>query len=95
MRLVWSPRALRDVERVYRFLADTHPGAAKRAASAIRKGVSPLREYPQMGRVVPDMPAGFREWLVPFGQRGYVVFYYSDEAQVTILAVRHMSEAGY
>ena len=32
-RLIWSPAALRDVQRLYRFLAEKNAEAAKRAAA--------------------------------------------------------------
>ena len=45
-RLIWSPAALRDVERLYRFLADKNPEAARRAAKSIREGMPILRDQP-------------------------------------------------
>ena len=41
-RLIWSPEALADVQRLYRFLAEKNPDAARRAASAIRDGMQIL-----------------------------------------------------
>jgi plasmid stabilization system protein ParE len=38
-RLIWTPSALRDVQRLYRFLAEKNRDAAKRAVQAIRSGV--------------------------------------------------------
>ncbi len=38
-RMIWSPEALADVQRLYRFLAKKNPDAARRAASAIRDGM--------------------------------------------------------
>jgi len=37
----------------------------------------------------------FREWLIEFGDRGYVARYrYDGAALVTILAIWHQKEAG-
>jgi len=41
------------------------------------------------------MPDQYREWLVNFGDRGYIVRYRIDGYAITILAVRHQKEAGY
>jgi plasmid stabilization system protein ParE len=41
-RLIWSPLALLDVQRLYRFLVPKNPDAAKRAVQAIRQGVKVL-----------------------------------------------------
>jgi hypothetical protein len=37
----------------------------------------------------------FREWLVAFGDSGYLVLYHYDGQSTAILAVRHQREAGY
>jgi len=94
-RLIWSPAALRDVQRLYRFLAGKNLDAAKRAVKAIHKNVKVLGEQPSIGRLVEDMPDAYREWLVEFGDSGYVVRYYFDGGAATILAVRHQKEVGY
>ena len=45
-QLIWSPAALRDIERLHRFLAEKNPEAARRAAKAIREGMNILRGQP-------------------------------------------------
>ena len=37
-RLIWTPAALRDLQRLYRFLGKKSRDAARRAAQAIRDG---------------------------------------------------------
>jgi plasmid stabilization system protein ParE len=49
-RLIWTPQALRDVQRLYRFVADKNPDAANRAVKAIREGVKVLAHQPGIGR---------------------------------------------
>ncbi len=94
-RLIWSPPALRDVQRLYRFLVPKKVDVASRAVKAIRQGVKVLGQQPGVGRPVEDMPAEFREWMIDFGDSGYVVRYRIDLDAVTILAVRHQKEVGY
>ena len=94
-RLIWSPAALQDVERLYAFLAEKNPDAARRAARTIREGMGILNDQPGVGRPVEGMEPEFREWVVPFGGSGYVALYRLDGAVAVILAVRHQSEAGY
>jgi plasmid stabilization system protein ParE len=95
-RLVWTPRAARDVARLHAFLAQKTPEAARRAVGSIRRGVRTLEGHPEAGRPVEDGP-GFREWIIPFGAGGYIVrYHYTPETEaVLILAVRHSLEAGY
>lgn len=77
------------------FLRPKNPGAAKRAADAIRQGVQALGTHPRMGRLVEDLPEQYREWPIDFGDGGYVARYRVEGDTITILAVRHQREAGY
>ena len=94
-QLIWSPQALSDVQRLYRFLASKNLDAAKRAVKAIRQGVSVLGHQPGVGRPMEDMEPQYREWLVEFGDSGYVLLYRLAADDVVILAVRHQREVGY
>ncbi len=94
-RLIWSQPALLDVQRLYRFLAPKNPDAAKRAVKAIRQGVMVLGQQPGVGRPIDDMPEAFREWIIDFGESGYVARYRIEVDVVTILAVRHQKEVGF
>jgi plasmid stabilization system protein ParE len=93
-RLIWSPAALLDVQRLYRFLAPKNIDAAKRAVTAIRQGVRVLGQQPGIGRPIDEMPDEFREWIIDFGDSGYVARYRFDSSVVTILTVRHQKEVG-
>ncbi len=93
-RLIWSPAALLDVQRHYRFLASKNIDAAKRAVTAMRQGVRVLGQQPGIGRPIDEMPDEFREWIIDFGDSGYVARYRLDSDVVTILAVRHQKEVG-
>ena len=94
-RLIWSPPALRDVQRLYRFLAEKNTDAAKRAVRAIRGGLKVIGHQPEIGRPVADMEPEYREWLVEFGDSGYVALYRYDGQTAVILAVRHQRELEY
>jgi addiction module RelE/StbE family toxin len=94
-RLRWSEATLRDVERLYNFLALNSPEAATRAVRAIREGVKQLNKHPEIGHPVEGMLPEFREWIIEFGASAYVVLYHFDGKDVVLLAVRHGREAGY
>lgn len=94
-RLIWSQQALLDVQRLYRFLASKNRDAAKRAVSAVRQGVRVLAYQSRIGRPVDDMPDEFREWMIDFGDSGYLVRYRIGSDAITILAVRHQREVGF
>lgn len=94
-RLIFAPAAIRDIQRLRDFLQPKDADAARRAGEAIRQGVKMLGAYPRIGRMVDDLPEEYREWLIDFGDSGYVARYRVDEDRVTILAIRHQREVGY
>jgi len=94
-RLIWSPPALADVQRLYRSLAAKDEAAVRRVVKAIRASVKILAHQAEAGRPIEDMDPAFREWLIDFGSNGYIALYQFDGETATILAVRHQKEAGY
>ena len=94
-RLIWTPEALRDIQGCYRFLAPKNQAAASKAVRSIREGMRVVAEHPEAGRPVERMDPEFREWLIGFGDSGYVVLYRLDGDTAVVLAVRHQKEAGY
>ncbi|MFC3944264.1 type II toxin-antitoxin system RelE/ParE family toxin [Pseudomonas gingeri NCPPB 3146 = LMG 5327] len=93
-RMIFAPAAIRDIQRLREFLRPKNADAAKRAGEAIIQGVRLLAAQPQIGRLVDDLPDEYREWLIDFGDSGYVARYRIDLDTVTILTVRHQKEAG-
>ena len=93
-RLIWTPSALLDVQRLYRFLVVKNPDAARRAVKAIRQGVKVLEQQPRVGRPVEEMDNEYRDWIIDFGDSGYVARYRVDPQFVSVLAVRHQKEVG-
>ena len=95
--VVWSPRSLECVQRLYNFLAEKDTDAAKAAAALILKQAELLENFPQAGRPADDLEPEHRELLIPFGGAGYVLLYRFDEegTAVTVLAVRHQKEVEY
>ena len=94
-RLIWTPSALLDVQRLYRFLVVKNPDAATRAVKAIRQGVKVLEQQPKVGRPVEDMDNEYRDWIIDFGDSGYVARYRVDPQFVSVLAVRHQKEVEF
>jgi plasmid stabilization system protein ParE len=94
-QLIWTPAAQRDVQRLYRFLADQNPPAAARAVRAIREGMQILALQPGVGRPADKMDPAYREWLISFGDSGYMALYRLDGDLAVVLAIRHQREAGY
>ncbi len=93
-RLIYSARALDDLERVTDFLVDTDPAAAAVTVDLIAEAVAILAHHPLIGRPAEH---GLRELVISRGRTGYVALYSFETAQdcILILAVRHQREAGY
>lgn len=65
------------------------------AIAALRAGIATLKTLPFTCRKAGLSPF-LRELIVPFGRSGYVaLFEIEDEANVTVLAVRHQREDDY
>jgi len=93
-RVIFAPAAVRDLERLREFLRPKNLAAAERAAKVIIHGVQALGELPRIGRPIDDLPEEYRDWLIEFGDSGYVVRYRIDDDFVVVLAIRHQKEAG-
>ncbi|OED43094.1 plasmid stabilization protein [Endozoicomonas sp. (ex Bugula neritina AB1)] len=93
--MIWSRSALREVQRLHRFLASKDEKSASRAIKTIRSSVKILAHQPEVGQPVDGMELEFREWLIDFGSSGYVALYRTERGLTTVLAVRHQREAGY
>ena len=93
-RLVFSPRALQDIERCVEFLIDSDPAAASATNALIVSGLRMLKDHPLVGRPVE---LAYREMLISRGRNGYIALYkYEVERDIAIvLAIRHQRESGY
>ena len=93
-QVIYSARALADLERVFEFLAEKNPETGVKAVFAIRGAIEVLVLHPVIGRTVE---AGLREIVISFGKTGYLALYWfvpvRDEVQV--LAIRHQRELDY
>lgn len=93
-RVEVSARALRDLERLFDFAAETDPRQALTQLSSVRAAFAVLADHPLLGRAAED---GRRELVLSRGSYGYIAKYrwLPAEEVVLILAVRHQREAGY
>jgi addiction module RelE/StbE family toxin len=93
-QVIYSRRALADLERLADFLRGKATGAAVAAIDLVIDGIEILERHPLVGR---PCEAGLRELVISYGKSGYIALY-SHEAKddvVLILAIRHQREAGY
>lgn len=94
-QIIYGSGAIRDLLRLRDFLRPKNPAAAKRSSDAIVKALKILGLQPQIGRPVLELSSEYRDWLIDFGDSGYVARYRYEGNTVTILALRHQKEVGF
>ncbi len=86
MKLTWSPLAIERVSEIAEYIAQDKPTAAEKWVDKIFNLVERLSEFPESGRVVPEMNNKiFREII----SGNYRIIYKHEKSQILILTVRH------
>jgi len=86
MRLVWSPLAIGRVSDIAEYIALDDAVAAQKWVDKLFSKVERLSEFPESGRMVPEINnKTFRELI--YGN--YRVIYRFEHGEVSILTVRH------
>ena len=93
-QVVYSARALENLERAFTAPLTDARAAEDAAAIAIESAVNNLAAHPLVGRRVEG---DIRELVISFGATGYIALYrfVVQENQVRVLALRHQHEIGY
>lgn len=53
-----------------------------------------IEEMPHIGRPIEDLPPEYRDWLIDFGDSGYIARYRLDGETAVVLAIHHQKEVG-
>jgi toxin ParE1/3/4 len=68
-KIVWTQAAAQDLESIVDFIADDNPDVAGLILRKLRNRANTLKNFPQRGRVVPELAAVglrlYRELLSP------------------------------
>jgi plasmid stabilization system protein ParE len=91
-QLILTDGALRDLDRLYRFLAEKDVRAAENAIRAVRTNFPLLLSQPGIGRSLSERPH-LREWKVRFGKGAFRVVYVPEKQTVTIISIQHSLES--
>lgn len=88
--LIWSERAIADMENIYDYIANDSQVYAQLNAETIIKSVERLKRFPGSGRHLPEFPnLPHREVIV--GNYRVIYRYNSKSGKVNIVAVVHGS----
>jgi addiction module RelE/StbE family toxin len=83
-RVIWSPRALDDIDSIASYIARDSPAYASTVVSRITTATRGLQQFPFAGRVVPEFDdTSLREQFV----YSYRIIYRVQDRNVTVAAV--------
>lgn len=84
--LAWSPEAIEDIESIVSYIERDSPWYARTVASRIIETAESVPDYPEMGRVVPEIGNDvIRERFV----YSYRIIYRVETERILIAAVIH------
>ena len=85
-RVVWSPRAVEDLESIAQYIAADSAAYAAAVVKTILSTAGNFSHFPFSGRVVPELgEESIREWFV----YSYRVIYRVENEIVTVAAIVH------
>jgi len=88
LSLAWSPEAIEDIESIASYIERDSPWYARAVASTIVETAETIPEFPEMGRVVPEIgDPSIRERFA----YSYRIIYRVGQERVLIAAVIHGS----
>lgn len=85
-RVIWSPRALADVEAIASYIALDSESYAKTVVRTIIRSTRTLARFARSGRKVPEFDDENMRELIAYSYR---IIYTLEQSQVTIVAVIH------
>lgn len=91
MRVVYSLRASRDLDRIHAYIAERNPRAATAVSGTIRKLTEGLAEFPLIGH--PTDAQGVH--VLTLGRYPFRIFYRVVGDEVQILHIWHDARAAW
>ena len=89
MRLIWSPLAIKRLSEIAKYIAMDNPVTAERWVDKIFDKVEKLSDFPERGRVVPELNNKIiREIIIG----NYRVIYKMETNEISVLTVRHVKQ---
>ena len=86
LRVGWSPEAIEDIEAIASYIERDSPWYAKAVASKIVQTAETIPDFPEIGRIVPEIGnPSIREGFV----HSYRIIYRIETEQILVAAVIH------
>jgi plasmid stabilization system protein ParE len=88
MRLIWTPEAVSDLNRIYEFYAAKNLRAAAVTYNSVLDSVEKFKTSPHMAsteQLLDDLPQKFRSMLVSKGR--FKAIYFVDDGKINIVYI--------
>jgi addiction module RelE/StbE family toxin len=90
MKIIWSPTARTRTKEIIEYIAEDNPDAALTLIDEFEALVEKLKDYPESGRILPELKNDrIRELVV---HKNYGIIYEINPDIIEILTVRHFQQ---
>jgi toxin ParE1/3/4 len=94
LRARFSPRAMRDLDEVFNYIAANNPEVAERVRRVILNTADFLAQHHELGRRIRQATARHRQirWIVVPKFRNYMIFYQPFGETVIVVLLLHVAQ---
>jgi len=89
MRVAWTELSVEKLEEIADYISIDNQASAKNWVINIRKSVVKLNDFPELGRVVPEIG---RKDIRELVEGNYRIIYKRKENEIIILTIRNFSQ---
>jgi plasmid stabilization system protein ParE len=86
VKVVYSPRAARDLAEIGNYLSERSSSGAAAVEHRVRTVIDLIARFPASGRRLEQRPSVS---VIPLGNYPYLIFYTTSDRQLSILHIRH------
>ena len=86
MKIIWAPLAVEQLEEIADYIAYDKPLAAKNWVDTIFETIENLSEFPESGRMVPELNRNDIREII---KGNYRIIYKVLKYEIHILTIRH------
>jgi len=89
MKIIWSSLSVERLEEIFEYISNDNRSAAVKMINKIFSKVETLRDYPQIGRKVPEVN---REEIRQLTLGEYRIIYRAEKSRIIILTIRNFKQ---
>ena len=89
MRIAWTELSIEKLEEIADYISIDNQASAKKWVINIQKSVTKLNDFPELGRVVPEIG---RKDIRELIDGNYRIIYKRKENEIIILTIRKLTQ---